>query len=197
MVVREQNRSRIYVRLPVDDCRAPTEPDGSRVNVVIPPLALDGPVLTIRPLPAPRLQRRRAGRQRHADAAAARVPRARGPLPREHPRLRRHRLRQDDHAERPVELHRGRGAGGHDRGRRRAPAVPAARRAARGAPTEPRGPRRGDDPPARAKRAAHEARPDRRRRGPRAGNTSLSGPPTSRSRSRSTWLSRPEQPAAA
>jgi pilus assembly protein CpaF len=31
-----------------DDCRAQTLPDGSRVNVVIPPLALDGPVLTIR-----------------------------------------------------------------------------------------------------------------------------------------------------
>src|SRR3954462_9698993 len=30
------------------DCCAQTVPDGSRVNVVLPPLALDGPVLTIR-----------------------------------------------------------------------------------------------------------------------------------------------------
>lgn len=32
----------------MDDCRAPTVLDGSRVNVVLPPLALDGPALTIR-----------------------------------------------------------------------------------------------------------------------------------------------------
>src|SRR3954469_1367366 len=30
------------------DCRRRTHPDGSRVNVVLPPLALDGPALTIR-----------------------------------------------------------------------------------------------------------------------------------------------------
>ena len=44
---------------------------------------------------------------------------------------------------------------------------PAARRPARGAPAEPRGPRGGDDPAARAQRAADASRPDRRRRGPR------------------------------
>ena len=54
-----------------------------------------------------------------------------------------------------------------DRGRGRAAPAPAARRAPRGAAAEPRGPRRGDDPAARAQRAAHAARPDRRGRGAR------------------------------
>src|SRR3954465_8577057 len=35
-------------RMLAHDCRARAVPDGSRVNVVVPPLALDGPVLTIR-----------------------------------------------------------------------------------------------------------------------------------------------------
>ena len=94
---------------------------------------------------------------------------ARRARPREPAGLRRHRLRQDDDAERAVELHRRRRARGHDRGRRRAAAAPAARRPARGAAAEPRGPRRGDDPPARAQRAADAAGPDRRRRGARPG----------------------------
>ena len=37
-------------------------PDGSRVNAIIPPLAVDGPVLTIRKFAADPLQRRRPDR---------------------------------------------------------------------------------------------------------------------------------------
>ena len=54
-------------REPLCDARLP---DGSRVNVVIPPLALDGPVLTIRRFRRRGLLARRAGRER--DAAAPR-----------------------------------------------------------------------------------------------------------------------------
>ena len=46
---------------PLADARLP---DGSRVNVVIPPLALDGPVLTDPAVPAPWVHARRARRAR-------------------------------------------------------------------------------------------------------------------------------------
>ena len=45
-------------------------PDGSRVNAVIPPLALDGPALTIRRFGGGPLTRRRPGRARDARRAA-------------------------------------------------------------------------------------------------------------------------------
>ena len=48
---------------PLCDARLP---DGSRVNVVLPPLALDGPLLTIRRFRRRGLGRRRAGRARDA-----------------------------------------------------------------------------------------------------------------------------------
>ena len=50
-------------------------PDGSRVNVVIPPLALDGPVLTIRRFRRRGLAGDGPGRQRHPRPPAARLPR--------------------------------------------------------------------------------------------------------------------------
>ena len=46
--------------------------DGSRVNVVIPPLAIDGPAVSIRRFGAQRPGPARAGRARHADRGAAR-----------------------------------------------------------------------------------------------------------------------------
>ena len=45
--------------------------DGSRVNVVIPPLAIDGPALSIRRFGVRRPGPRRAGRARDADRGAA------------------------------------------------------------------------------------------------------------------------------
>ena len=142
-------------------------PDGSRINVVLPPLALDGPALTIR-----RFRRRGfapggPGGERDADAAAARVPRARRARAGDRAGLRRHRLRQDDDVERAVVVRGRERARGHDRGRRRAAAAPAARGPVGGPAAEPRGPRRGDDPAAGAQRAADAAGPDHRRRGPR------------------------------
>ena len=89
---------------------------------------------------------------------------ARAPQP---ARLRRHRLGQDDAAERALGLDRPGRAGGDDRGRRRAAPAPAARGPAREPAGLGRGPRRGDDPRPAAQRAADAARPDRDRRGPR------------------------------
>ena len=83
-------------------------------------------------------------------------------------RLRRHRLGQDDDAQRPLVVHPERRADRHDRGRRRAAAPPGARRHARVAPAEPRGRGRDHDPRPAAQRAAHAPRPDHRRRVPLA-----------------------------
>ena len=128
------------------------------------------------PLPPARLQRRGPRRARHAGrrrCATSSRGRARAA---EHPGQRRHRLGQDDDAQRAVVVRPGRRADRDDRGHRRAAPAPAPRRAARGAAAERRGPRRGDDPPARAQRAADAARPDRRRRGARARRRSTCWP---------------------
>ena len=55
--------------------------DGSRVNAVIPPLALDGPVLSIRRFRTDRLGAQDLVERRVADAADARLP-ARASSPR-------------------------------------------------------------------------------------------------------------------
>ena len=96
-------------------------PDGSRVNVVIPPLALDGPVLTIRRF-RPRgfdaddlVANGTLDARRCATCCARAVATAL-----QRPRQRRHRLGQDDDAQRAVVVHRRRRADRDDRGRRRA-----------------------------------------------------------------------------
>ena len=84
---------------PMVDARLP---DGSRVNAIIPPLAVDGPLLSIRRFPAERLKARGSGGGSLADAADAGVP---GTLRRaraEHDHQRRHRRRQDDAAQRAL-----------------------------------------------------------------------------------------------
>ena len=50
---------------PMVDARLP---DGSRINAIIPPLALDGPVAVDPPFRQEALRHRRAGRSRHRDA---------------------------------------------------------------------------------------------------------------------------------
>ncbi len=87
--------------------------DGSRVNVIAPPLALDGPTLTIRKFKKDKLTmrnlvewasispERRAGARRHRRLAMQR------------PDLRRHGLRQDDAPEHPHGVHRSDRAGDH------------------------------------------------------------------------------------
>ena len=62
---------RIDESSPMVDARLP---DGSRVNAIIPPLSLSGPLLTIRKFAQNRFALRRADRGRHALAEARRVP---------------------------------------------------------------------------------------------------------------------------
>ncbi len=88
--------------------------DGSRVNAIIPPLAVDGPLLSIRRFPAERLRADDLVTLRALDAADARFPRALRQGAAELPDQRRHRRRQDDAAERAVELHLGARAHRHD-----------------------------------------------------------------------------------
>jgi pilus assembly protein CpaF len=79
--------------------------DGSRVNAIIPPLALDGPVLSIRALPTDRSARTISSRAIR-DPADARLPEGgRSPAGSTY-RVGRNRRRQDDAAEHPLELHR-------------------------------------------------------------------------------------------
>ena len=121
------------------------------------------------PLPPRGLHAGRPRRGRDVVGAAARAARRGGPRAAERPRQRRHRLGQDDDAQRAVVVHPRRRADRHGRGRRGAAPAAGARRPPRGAARVAGGPRRGDRPPAGAQRAADAARPDHRRRGPRAG----------------------------
>ena len=98
----------------------------------------------------------------HGDGAAHRRA-----LPAQRHHLGRHRLGQDDHAERAVGHDRERRARGHHRGRRRAALAAAARRPARDAAGQPRGQRRGQHARPRQERAAHAARPHHPGRGAR------------------------------
>ena len=137
--------------------------DGSRVNAVIPPLAIDGPVLTIRKFAKHRLSVDDLIVVRHAHARSHRVPPGVRRRPPEHHHQRRYRHREDDAAQRDVVAHlRGR-AHRHHRGRGRAPARPGAPDPARVPTGEPRRTRWRDDPRPRPQRAAHAARPHHRR----------------------------------
>ena len=72
---------------PMVDARLP---DGSRVNAIIPPLAVDGPLLSIRRFPAERLKAEDLLPHQVVDPADARVPRALREEPFEHAHQRRH-----------------------------------------------------------------------------------------------------------
>ena len=148
---------------PMCDARLP---DGSRVNAIIPPLALDGSKLTIRKFsedPYTVDDLINFGTLTPASAGLLEGC-VRGPA--QHPRLGRHRLRQDDDPQRPVGLHPGGRAHRHHRGRRRAPARPGPRAPARVPTGQHRGKGRGDHPRPREELPAHAARPRRRRRDP-------------------------------
>ena len=130
---------------PICDARLP---DGSRVNVIVPPLAIDGPALTIRKFKKDKLTLDQLVKFGSITPEGAEILRDHRPLPRQHAGLRRHRLRQDHAAQLPDPVHRRRRAHHHLRGRRRT-AVAAA---ARGAPGNPAAqPRR--------RRPGHHARP--------------------------------------
>ena len=80
-------------------------PDGSRVNAVVPPLAVDGSALTIRKFaadPLTSVDLVNFGTLTPADARLRRGLRARTP---QRDRLRQHRRRQDHDAQRAVVVH--------------------------------------------------------------------------------------------
>ena len=119
--------------------------DGSRVNAVIPPLAIDGPIAhgpEVRQAPP---HGRRPDLVRHADARVHRLPVGLRGRPPQHPDQRRYRHRQDDAAQRAVVAHPRDRAHRHHRGRGRAPARPG--------PPDP-----ARVPPARTWRAAARSR---------------------------------------
>ena len=149
---------------PICDARLP---DGSRVNVIAPPLAIDGPALTIRKFKKDRLKLEQL-RQVQVDLAGDQDdPRDHRPGALQRADLGRHRLGQDHAAQLPHRLDRPRRAHHHLRGLRRAAAAAAPRRPARDAPAQPRG--RGRDHHARSRQElpAHAARAHHRRRGAR------------------------------
>ena len=117
---------RLDSKCPLVDARLP---DGSRVNAVIPPVAIDGPSLTIRKFGKGSLTPDDLVRFGTLTAGNGRVPQGVRRRPAEHHRLRRHRQRQDHAAERPLQLHPRRRAHRHHRRRGRAEAGTGARRA--------------------------------------------------------------------
>ena len=109
------------------------------------------------------LHGRRPHPLRHGDAGDVRLPEGLRRGAAQRLRLGRHRLGQDDHAQRPLLVHPQRRAHRDHRGRRRAAAPPGARRDPRVAPAQHRGQGRHPHPRAGAQLAAHAARPHHRR----------------------------------
>ena len=137
--------------------------DGSRLHAVLPPLAPDGPCLSIRRFAADAVPLAAFGLEPEAGAFFDAMVRAGW----NHRGVGRDELGQDDVLQRARPRDRSHGTDRHDRGDGRAAARAAARRSARGAPGERRGNRRGQRARPGAQRAAHAPRPDRRRRGAR------------------------------
>ena len=79
--------------------------DGSRVNAIIPPLAVDGPLLSIRRFPAERLKAEDLVSLQRSYGADAGVPVALRERTTQLPDQRGHGRRQDDAAQRAFELH--------------------------------------------------------------------------------------------
>ncbi len=143
--------------------------DGSRVNIVFPPLGARRAVHVDPQVLAPADRHREAGGLRLALAAAWARAGDHGTRAAQHHHLRRHRLGQDDPAQRHLAHDRPRRAGGHDRGRGRTATAAAACRAAGDEAAQHR--EQGRSHPARPdpQRAAHATGPDHRGRGARLG----------------------------
>ena len=142
-------------------------PDGARVNAIIPPLAIDGPVLSIRRFGGSPLRVKDMVAINSATPGDAGVPGGLREGEAQLPDLGRYRHRQDDDAQRAVVVHPRERARRHHRGRRRAAAAAAARRAPGDAPAQHRGQGRGDRARSGQERAAYASRPHRHRRVPR------------------------------
>jgi pilus assembly protein CpaF len=93
---------RIDESSPMVDARLP---DGSRVNAIIPPLAIDGPIMSIRRFSADPLRLADLVAYGSMTADMAEVLQGAGQGQGQHRDLGRHRLRQDHHAERDLRLH--------------------------------------------------------------------------------------------
>ena len=152
---------------PLVDARLP---DGSRVNAAIPPVAVDGPLLSIRRFGRSLMHGKDLVDPAHADRGHAGDAAGGGAGAAERADLRRHGRRQDHAAQRAFQLHSGRRAHRDHRRRRRA-ALAADARGAHGNAAGQRGragrhshPRTGDQRP------AYASRPHHRRRGPRRGS---------------------------
>ncbi len=80
--------------------------DGSRVNVIVPPLAIDGPALTIRKFKRDKLTLDQLVKFGAISPEGAEILQDHRPRPLQRADLRRHRLGQDHAAELPDQLHR-------------------------------------------------------------------------------------------
>ena len=80
--------------------------DGSRVNVIVPPLAIDGPALTIRKFKKDKLTLDQLVKFGSISPEGARDPADHRPRPLQRADLRRYRFRQDHAAELPDPVHR-------------------------------------------------------------------------------------------
>ena len=134
--------------VPIVDARLP---DGSRVNVVVPPLAVDGPCVTIRRFGARASPSARSARQAwpsysHGPCAPGRNVIVSGGTGAGKTTVLNALARSCPAGERIVTV--------EDTAELR---LPRPRRAPRGAPRHRRRPRRGDGPAARAQRAPHAA----------------------------------------
>ena len=121
---------------PICDARLP---DGSRVNAIVPPLAIDGPALTIRKFRKDKLTLEQLVRYGSISPEGAEILKVIGRCRVQRADFRRHRLRQDDAAQLPDPLHRQRRAHRHLRGRRRTAIAAAACGAAGNAAAQSRG----------------------------------------------------------
>ena len=117
--------------------------DGSRVNAIIPPLAVDGPLLSIRRFGTDKLMPEDLVDRRSLTAGMMRLLEAAVRAQLEHHCLGRNRRRQDHPAERALRLHLAPGAHRHHRGRRRIAAQAAAPGASGNASGQRGRPRRG------------------------------------------------------
>ena len=96
--------------------------DGSRFNAMVPPIAVDGSLVSIRKFKQGEARDRRPRALRRLHRGHGRLPGGRRRLPAQRHRLGRHRLGQDHDAQRAQLLHRRLRADPDDRGHRRAPA---------------------------------------------------------------------------
>ncbi len=157
---------RIDESSPMVDARLP---DGSRVNAIIPPLSLTGPLITIRKFPQKRLTLDDMIKLGTISPEAVEFLSVCVQRRAEHAHLRRHGLGQDDAAQRAV---------GRDPEDERIVTIEDAAELRlnqehvlrlESRPKNIEGRRRDPDPRARAQLVAHASRPDHRRRGSRRG----------------------------